>query len=122
MQKLKEALTPLPMLIPAIPKKWKLKWEKASPEKHAISAIGESNSLQLKVKLETTDTLERKCVNSLVDSVMNSPPPLAMPSLFVLLHITCFLCFIYNYFLLLSFTPSFLLSLSMTHLPRSLYL
>ena len=68
MQKLKEALTPLPMPIPAILKKQKLKWEKALPEKHAISAIGESNSLQLKVELKTTDTSERKCVNSLVDS------------------------------------------------------
>ena len=67
-QKPKEALTTLPVPIPVILKKRKLKWEKALPEKHAISAIGESNSLQLKVKLETMDTLERKCVNSLVDS------------------------------------------------------
>ena len=70
MQKPKEALTPppLPMPIPAILKKWKLKWEKALPKKYAILAIGESNSLQLKVELETMDTSERKCVNSLVDS------------------------------------------------------
>ena len=69
-QKLKEALTPppLPMLIPVIPKIQKLKWEKALPEKHTNSAIGEFNSLQLKVKLKTMDTSERKCVNSLVDS------------------------------------------------------
>ena len=65
MQKPKEALTPLPMPIPVIPKKRKIKWEKALPEKHTISAIGESNSLQLMVKLETTDTSERKCVNLL---------------------------------------------------------
>ena len=51
-----------------IPRIWKPKWEKALPEKCTILAIGESNSLKLKVKLETTDTSERKSVNSLVDS------------------------------------------------------
>ena len=41
------------------------------PESYRISAIGESNSLKLKVKLETTDTSERKTINSLVDSGAN---------------------------------------------------
>ena len=41
------------------------------PESYRISAIGESNSLKLKVELETTDTSERKSVNSLVDSGAN---------------------------------------------------
>ena len=51
-----------------IPRVQKPKWEKALPEKYTISAIGESNSLKLKVELETMDTSERKSVNSLVDS------------------------------------------------------
>ena len=40
-QKPKEALPPppLPVLIPVILKKQKLKWEKALPEKHAILAM-----------------------------------------------------------------------------------
>ena len=50
------------------PKVQKPKWEKALPESYTISAIGESNSLKLKVELKTTDTSERKSVNSLVDS------------------------------------------------------
>ena len=40
------------------------------PESYPISAV-ESNSLKLKVELETTDTSERKSVNSLVDSGAN---------------------------------------------------
>ena len=51
-----------------IPRIQKPKWEKALPEKYTISATGESNSLKLKVELKTMDTLERKSVNSLVDS------------------------------------------------------
>ena len=50
------------------PKVQKPKWEKALPERYTISAIGESNSLKLKVELETMDTSERKSINSLVDS------------------------------------------------------
>ena len=50
------------------PKKQKPKWEKILPEKCVISAAGQSNSLKLKVEIETTDTLDRKAVNSLVDS------------------------------------------------------
>ena len=41
------------------------------PESYCISAIGESNSLKLKVELETMDTSERKSINSLVDSGAN---------------------------------------------------
>ena len=41
------------------------------PESYRISTIGESNSLKLKVELETMDTSERKSVNSLVDSGAN---------------------------------------------------
>ena len=36
--------------------------------RYTISATGESNSLKLKVELKTTDTSERKSINSLVDS------------------------------------------------------
>ena len=49
-------------------KKQKPKWEKILPEKCVILAAGQSNSLKLKVKIETTDTLDRKAINSLVDS------------------------------------------------------
>jgi RNase H-like domain found in reverse transcriptase/Reverse transcriptase (RNA-dependent DNA polymerase)/Integrase zinc binding domain/Chromo (CHRromatin Organisation MOdifier) domain len=68
-----KTLTPLlvPVATPMIPKVRKPKWEKALPEKYTISATGESNSLKLKVELETTDTSERKSVNSLVDSGAN---------------------------------------------------
>src|ERR1700761_7724352 len=41
------------------------------PESYHISAVGESNSLKLKVELETMDTSKRKSVNSLVDSGAN---------------------------------------------------
>ena len=70
MQTLEKTINPplAPAATPMIPRIWKPKWEKALPEKCTISAIGESNSLKLKVKLETTDTSERKSVNSLVDS------------------------------------------------------
>ena len=73
MQTLKQTLTPSPVpeLTLATPKVQKRKWEKAMPESYCISAIGESNSLKLKVELETTDTSERKSVNSLVDSGAN---------------------------------------------------
>ena len=62
---------PIPKLIPVASKIQKRKWEKTLPEKYDISAVGESNSLKLKVELETTDTSERKSVNSLVDSGAN---------------------------------------------------
>ena len=72
-QTLKQTLnpSPVPELTLATPKVQKRKLEKAMPESYRISAIGESNSLKLKVKLETTDTSERKSVNSLVDSGAN---------------------------------------------------
>ena len=57
-----------PAATPMILRIWKPKWEKALPKKYTISATVESNSLKLKVELETTDTLERKSVNSQVDS------------------------------------------------------
>ena len=57
-----------PPLTPTATPIQKPKWEKALPEKYTILAIGESNSLKVKVELETTDTLERKSVNSLMDS------------------------------------------------------
>ena len=70
MQKPKETFTPpsVPVSAPLTPKVQKTKWEKALPERYTISVIGESSSLKLKVELETTDTSERKSVNSLVDS------------------------------------------------------
>ena len=70
MQKPEKTINPLltPTITPMIPKVQKPKWEKALPERYTISAIGESNSLKLKVELETMDSLERKFVNSLVDS------------------------------------------------------
>ena len=49
-------------------KKQKARWEKALSESYTILATGESNSLKLKVELKTTDTAERKSINSLVDS------------------------------------------------------
>ena len=69
-QKPKETFTPpsVPVMIPTVPKIQKPKWEKALPESYTILATRESNSLKLKVELETTDTSERKSVNSLVDS------------------------------------------------------
>ena len=69
-QKLKETFTPpsVPVLALLTPKVQKPKWERALPESYTILAIGESSSLKLKVKLETTDTSERKSINSLVDS------------------------------------------------------
>ena len=69
-QKPEKTIKPLltPSITPITPKVQKQKWEKALPEKYTISAIGESNSLKLKVELETTDTSERKSINSLVDS------------------------------------------------------
>ena len=53
-QTLKQTLnpSPVPELTFATPKVRKQKWEKAMPESYRISAIGESNSLKLKVKLE----------------------------------------------------------------------
>ena len=72
-QTLKQAPTPSPAPKPvlATPKPRRQNWEKAMPESYCISAVGESNSLKLKVELETTDTSERKSVNSLVDSGAN---------------------------------------------------
>ena len=69
-QKPKETFTPpsVPMSAPLTLKVRKPKWEKALPESYTISAIGESSSLKLKVKLETMDTSEKKSINSLVDS------------------------------------------------------
>src|SRR5271170_4552165 len=63
---LEPSLDPEPT--PEIPKKRKPKWERPLPEKYQISATGESKSLKLKFELETTDTSERRAVNSLVDS------------------------------------------------------
>ena len=57
-----------PTITPMILRVRKPKWEKALPERYTISEIGGSNSLKLKVELKTTDTSERKSVNSLVDS------------------------------------------------------
>ena len=70
MPKLEKTINPLlaPPITLIILKVWKPKWEKALPERYTISAIGESNSFKLKVELESTDTLERKSINSLVDS------------------------------------------------------
>ena len=57
-QTLKQTLnpSPVPELNFATPKVRKRKWEKVMPESYRISAIGESNSLKLKVELETMDT------------------------------------------------------------------
>ena len=62
-QTLKQTLnpSPVPELTLTTPKVRKQKWEKAMPESYHISAIGESNSLQLKVELETMDTSKRNC-------------------------------------------------------------
>ena len=67
MQNLEEILKPSPFQN-KLPQFWKPKWEKTLPEKCIILAAGESNSLKLKIELETMDTSERKAVNSLVDS------------------------------------------------------
>ena len=69
-QKPKETFTPpsIPVSAPLTSKVRKQKWEKALPESYTILVIGESSSLKLKVELETTDTSERKSINSLVDS------------------------------------------------------
>ena len=69
-QKSEETINP-PLALaetPMVLRIQKPKWEKALPEKYTILAVGESNSLKLKVELETMDTSERKSVNSLVDS------------------------------------------------------
>ena len=63
--------SPVPELTPITPKNQKPKWERTLPKKCIISAAGQSNSLKLKVEIETTDTLERKAINSLVDSRAN---------------------------------------------------
>ena len=70
MQKPKETSTPpsIPVMTPTAPKIQKPKWEKSLPESYTILATRESNSLKLKVELETTDTSEMKSINSLVDS------------------------------------------------------
>ena len=69
-QNLKETFTPpsVPVSAPMTLKVRKPKWERALPERYTISVTGESSSLKLKVELKTTDTSERKSVNSLVDS------------------------------------------------------
>ena len=44
------------------------KWERKLPSKFIIAATeGKTNSLKLKVELETTDTAETKSTNALVD-------------------------------------------------------
>ena len=44
------------------------KWERSLPEKFVIAATeGNPNSLKLKVEIETTDTAEKRSVNSIVD-------------------------------------------------------
>ena len=69
-QKPEKTIKPLlaPPITPITLKVQKPKWEKALPKRYTISVIGESNSLKLKVELKTTGTLERKSINSLVDS------------------------------------------------------
>ena len=99
-QKLEKTINlPLtPAATPMIPRIWKPKWEKALPEKYTILATGESNSLKLKVELETTDTLERKSVNSLVDSGATGEfidHDYAKSCQFNLLKLTC-LILVYN--------------------------
>ena len=81
-----------------IPRIQKPKWEKALPKKYTISATGESNSLKLKAELETTDTSERKYVNSLVDSGVTGEfinHDYAKSCWFNLLKLTC-LILVYN--------------------------
>ena len=68
-QKLEELPYPVLTPTPLPPKKQKPKWEKALPEKFTISTTeGTPNSLNLKVKVETTDTAEKKSITALVDS------------------------------------------------------
>ena len=60
---------PIPVSTPAAPRVQKPKWEKTLPKGYTITATGENfTSLKLKVKIETTSTVERKSVFSLVDS------------------------------------------------------
>ena len=48
-----------------IPRIWKPKWEKIYI---IVSAEGSTNSLKLKMEVETTDTVQRRSVMTLVDS------------------------------------------------------
>ena len=60
---------PMPVITPITPRIQKSKWEKALPEKLTIAAAeGISTSLNLKVEIETTNTVERKSVVALLDS------------------------------------------------------
>ena len=54
---------------PSVPKVWKLKWEKALPEKFIITTTEVTpNSLKLKVEIKTTDTAEKRSITTLIDS------------------------------------------------------
>ena len=80
-----------PAATPMIPRIWKPKWEKALPEKYTILAIGESNSLKLKVELETTDTSERKSVRGhplklIPITKSNDPAPGPTPTFYIPPH------------------------------------
>ena len=69
MQKTKEIPFPVQTPTPSISKRWKLKWEKALPEKLTIATTeGTPNSLSLKMEIETTNTAEKKSITALVDS------------------------------------------------------
>ena len=61
---------PAPVCLHTIaPKIRKPKWEKMLPKAYIIvSAEESSNSLKLKVKIETTNTAHKKSVTTLVDS------------------------------------------------------
>ena len=62
---------PLPPTTPTSPFRSDIrpKWERKLPSKFVVAATeGTTNSLKLKVELETTDTAETRSTNALVDS------------------------------------------------------
>ena len=68
-QKLEKLQTPILTPTPSPPKRQKPKWERALPEKFTIATTeGTPNSLNLKVEIKTTDTVEKKSITALVDS------------------------------------------------------
>ena len=63
-------LGPAPKQIPIMtPRIWKLKWEKILLKAYTIASVeGGTNSLKLKMEIETMDTAQRRSVMTLVDS------------------------------------------------------
>ena len=63
-------LGPAPKQTPVMtPRIQKLKWEKILPKAYTIASVeGGTNSLKLKMEIETTDTVQKRSVMALVDS------------------------------------------------------